>query len=317
MNIIIQAIVPVFLLIGLGYITEILLKKRIEPPKFLVLLGCAENSWISALNGFALYLGLPALIFHSLVHTDRSSLLSEQVVGINLLLLVLTILLTTFFVHGLRLKKEVANAYIAAAFFGQVAYLGFPFLSSLIENSTGIVSMHVAIHVGVAFTALIAVLEYQKHGKTDLIPLLKNLIKNPLLISVLLGIIWLLFDLSVHPLIDQAIGMLAASASPVVLIAIGMFIGRKIYLGTSLTHAALITGLKIICLPLLFFIAGMFYDFGSHYDISIILAGMPVALTCFALSEIYPIDRKIIANAIIISTVASVVTLSALSFIVI
>ncbi len=316
MTIIIQAIVPVFLLVLLGVIAELLLKDRIEPPKYLVWLGCAENSWISGLNGFALYLGLPALIFYSLAHTDKSQILSTPVIGTNLAILAGTILVTTIVVHLLRLKKEIANAYITAVFFGQVAYLGFPFLDSLIPGSTGIVSMHVAVHVGIAFTVLLGVLEYQHYSKANVGLILKSLIKNPLLLSVLLGVLWLIGGFGINPMVDKALAMLASSASPVVLVAIGMFMGRKINIDKTFIHSVLIAGFKIIILPLLFLIVGLFTKLGSSYQISTILAGMPVALTCFALSEIYDIDRKVIANAIILSTIGSIVSLSALSFLV-
>ncbi len=316
MSIILQAVAPIFLLILLGIVVEVLLRDKIEPPKYLVWLGCAENSWISGLNGFALYIGLPALIFYSLSHTDKSQILSSQIIGLNALILIATIFIVTVIVHTLRLKKDVANAYISAIFFGQVAYLGFPFIESLVQGSTSIVSMHVALHVGIAFTVLLLVLEYQKSGRPNTFLILKNLFKNPLLLSVLLGIIWLVYALPINPIVDKALAMLAGSASPVVLIAIGMFMGRKIHFDKTFNHAVVIAVMKIVALPLAFLFLGRLSGASEVYNISIVLAGMPVALTCFALSEIYDINKKIISNAIVISTLGSVFTLTALSFIV-
>jgi malonate transporter and related proteins len=313
--IIIQAILPVFLLIALGVVLEFALKDKIEPPRMLVWMGCAENSWISGLNGFALYVALPALIFYSLTNTDKSQLLTQEIVWINVAILIAVILLTTLITRGLGLKKDVANAYITTVFFGQVAYLGFPFLESLIPGSTSTVSLHVAIHVGIAFTVLLGILEYQKNGKADIVQIGKQLLKNPLLISVVLGLIWLAYDLPVHTVFDSALAMLAASASPVVLVAIGMFMGRKIHVDETFWHAVMITATKIIILPVVFLLVSLLIDMPETYNVSIILAGMPVALTCFALSEIYDINRRVVANAIILSTIGAVVTLTGLSFI--
>lgn len=317
MYIIIQAILPIFLLILVGVIVEILLRDRIETPKYLVWLGCSENSWISGLNGYALYLALPSLIFISLAGIEKDQILSPQIIGINILLLLVVILITTLVVHATRLKKDIANAYIVGIFFGQVAYLGFPFLDSLIPGSVGLVSMHVAIHVGIAFTILLGVLEYQKTGKPNIVIILKNLFKNPLLISVILGLIWLLFNLPINDRIYKALSMLATSASPVVLIAIGMFMGRKLKIDRKFGHSIIIAGGKIIMMPILFLLVGFFSKMPSGYSISIILSGMPVALTCFALSEIYDINKKIIVDAIILSTVGSIISLSLISFLVI
>jgi len=50
--------------------------------------------------------------------------------------------------------------------------------------------------------------------------------------------------------------------------------------------------------------------------ISVLEAGMPLALTPFILGEIYPMEREVIAIAIVVSCFISLVTLPILMFLV-
>lgn len=81
-------------------------------------------------------------------------------------------------------------------------------------------------------------------------------------------------------------------------------------------HLVILIGLKLMVIPLLFW--GYFHYFSSNamMPISVLEAGMPIAITPFILAELYPMERELIAFGVVISSVLSMLTLSGLMILV-
>ncbi len=318
MLVILQSSLSIFVLILIGIIAQIVVnKKKTKTEIILCKIGINCHTWTEVLNKFVLYLALPALIFMSLSSISTGQLISTKIILINAVILAIFIPVLILASKFFKAKKDIANAYIFGAFFGNVAYIGFPFVGSVIPGSEPEISILVAIHVLIAFTIGLFYLEHSKSSHHGFKSIIKKIIMNPLIGAVLFGLIALFLNINLPQILSNALSMLAASASPVVLIALGMFIADKIKFDKELWHAVAISSMKLILMPLIFIVVAITLKLKAEFDISILEAAMPVALTNFALAEIYPIDKKIIANSIIISTVLSLITLTALSVILI
>ncbi len=301
----------IFLLIGVGIFAQFILNRRKSlSEKLLCKVGVGCASWTETLNKFVLYLALPALIFSSLYKTNLNESISIEPIGLNILLVSITLLLIAWISRLFNIKRELANAYLFGGFFGNVAFIGFPFILSLDENAGATLSVLVAIHVCVAFTLGVYFLEHSKHKNVSYTRILYRILINPLIHSVLLGALFAFFSIPLPSMVENAISMLGSSASPVVLVALGMFMTDHIRFERDMIHSLGISVIKLILMPLLFLFTASQMNITSSFNISILEAAMPVAVMNFALSEIYPIHKKIIANAIIISTVLSMITLS-------
>ncbi|PSO46056.1 MAG: hypothetical protein BRC22_00115 [Parcubacteria group bacterium QH_9_35_7] len=258
-------------------------------------------------------MALPALILHSLATTDTQQLLSFELIVFNTVVLIVYVTILYLILSQLDLSVKLRNTYFFGAFFGTVAYIGFPFIQSIFTTTQGTISILVAIHVAVAFSLGLYFLERSSQEEYHFYDTLFFLLKNPLIWAVIVGIFLLLFNFTLPNVIFDAIQMLANSASPVVLVAIGSFITKNWPL-QNLRHAFTITGLKIILMPLIFSLGLLYFPASEEMTISIVEAGMSVALTNFALSEMYPIDQHTISSSIIISVILSMITLPLLVF---
>jgi predicted permease len=288
-------VAPVFLLIVVGALAR--------------LLKLADDSWVSVLNKYGLYIGFPALIFAALTKIE-GSLFTNSVVYLDNAILLTGILLVSYFVMKLVTRDEtLRNTYFICIWIGNVAYIGFPFLGSLVPGSSGEVSIIVAIYLLILFTVGLWFLERSRFKKARVRDLAMHMATSPLLLSVILGLIVVWLNLYVPPVIDQAVNMIAASASPVVLLALGIFIVDRLHWSKDIIHAAVLAGFKLAVLPVLFL-------FLVRDPISIIEAGMPVAITTFALAEVYPMRKTVVVSAIIISTLISVITLPFIAWLV-
>jgi len=292
MQLIIQTLLPLMLLIALGAV----LKRTI-----------ADDSWTAVLNKLSIYLLFPALIFSGMIKVKLETIDNFSFIYGNFILLV-TIIFTLYF--GLRyigFKKSMVNTYVISVFFGNVGYLGFPILSSLIPNSEGLVSMHVALYTLILFTFGIGVLEFSVHKRLNP-KILVDTLKNPLLLAVLFSIVILAFEIRLPFVVLKTVELLAGGATPIILISLGIFLARELP-KVEYKHVVGLVGLKLFVVPMIFLL--YFYLAGQSevLAISVLEAGMPMAITPFILAELYPMEREIIAIGIVVSCLLSVFTL--------
>jgi len=292
MQIIIQTLLPLMLLIALGSV----LKKTI-----------ADETWTDVLNKLAIYLLFPALIFSGMVNVKLETIDDFSFIYGNFIILVLVIFTLYRVTKYFGFTKSMTNTYVISVFFGNIGYLGFPILSSLMPGFEGIVSMHIALYTLILFTFGIGVLEYSVHQKLD-VRILKDTLRNPLLLAVLLSVVILAFDIKLPFVITKTIDLLAGGATPIILISLGIFLARELP-KVEYKHVFGLISLKLVFMPSIFFVYFLLSGKTDVLAISVLEAGMPLAITPFILAELYPMEKELIALSIVISCVVSVVTL--------
>jgi predicted permease len=247
---------------------------------------------------------------HSLITNGGNNLIGTNLIIFNSAALIIFLLLIYFVSRTSNASKKLTNTYLFGAFFGNVAYIGPSFINNLFKDSSGTVSILIAIHIFITFTVGLYILEKNNKDDVKLKNIAKSLIKNPLIIAILVGIILFSLQIQLPDPIVQFLSMLAKSASPVVLIAIGTFLIENWTIKKGVKHGITISALKLIVMPLFFMTGFAIFSQSQNLTISILEAAMPVALTNFALSEIYEMDQHAMSSAIIISTIVSAITLS-------
>lgn len=291
-------------------------------PLFLIILGAAliqrsrnlGEEWNKVLNEYALKIGLPVLIFSALSKASFS--FKEEA----LLILVNSVFLLANFIFAIALgkffgfKKQLFLTLFICFTFGNVAYMGIPLLTEVFGNAAlPTASLIVAIYLFWIFTIGTAYLDYasKKKNRTVLTNILKNFIKNPLLISVVLGILVGSFKVELPIILSKTLDMLSASVTPTVLIVMGLFIGKSKLGKISEWVPILIFSLfTLLVFPALFYFGVQ--AFGAppaQFKISIIQAAMPLAITPFALADKYDLNKIFIARSIVLTTILSIFTL--------
>lgn len=289
-------IAPFFIIIAIGSILRLII---------------ANDKWIEVLNKLGLYVGFPSIVISSFMDIDSNNEIEGRVIVYNFAILTALIVLALLITRLLRIEKTICNTYMVSSIFGNIAYLGFPFVTTIIPGSEGIVSIHIAIYLVVIFTLVVFILERSNgHSQKKTARLALNISTNPLLVSVFIGVGISYFKINVPSILKNTIEMIASAASTLVLIALGIFIIRKIHFNRDLLHAVCITTIKIIIVPIIFLIIYSQCSLGPQFKVSILQSAMPLAITPFALAEIYPLDKQIIAISILLSTAVSAITLT-------
>lgn len=290
-------IAPVFLVVFLGFV--------------LGRLRIADETWTEVLNKLGLYVGFPALILHSLLQLRGLQELPIALLSLNAAILVVAVLSVWLVCSRISTTRRLRSTYAVCMFFGNVAYLGFPVVTALIPGSDAVASASAAVYLVVLFTVGIALLEYERGQKSRPVDMAIAMFKNPLLIAVIVGVIGVAFGMTLPDILARPLAMLASTSSPMVLIALGVFIAFHSAGVATQRHALAISLLKLAVLPVLCGVVLFAVPVQGDTRLVVLQAAMPLGLTPFALAEFYPLDRNVIASVVVISTLLSAATLAA------
>ena len=301
---VINTVVPVFGLILLGWLCG----KG----------GLFKESATEALNRFVIYLALPALLFIAMARADLQAMAELGFVASFSLGTLITMLAYLWIARreGIAFQPKMLNALSAG--YSNAGYMGIPLILLLFgEQALPIAVIGAVLTVVVQFGLTIVAIEIHRAKGRSLGPALKkvaiSLLRNPILVSTVLGVLCSALGIVIPVPIAAGIEQLGNAATPCALLTIGLFIAqtRVTSGGHSVTQ---IVVLKLFVHPMLVgFFALFVFDLDPIWAWCAILAtALPVGTGPFMLANLYGEDAAITARAILISTLASVITLTAL-----
>jgi predicted permease len=211
-----------------------------------------------------------------------------------------------------NLSNRVKRTLFLLLSFGNVAYLGIPVLvSSMGEGVLPVAAVVSALYVFWLLTMGIILVEVNGPDEMSVARLLKSLATNPLLLSVILGMVASIFKIGPGALVMRTIDFFSQSVTAVVLFSLGIFLGlQKVGSIKEWLPVFWLTIVTTIVLPAFFYF--VLKGFGlpdSHFRSSIIDAAMPLGLTPYALSVQYKLEANLAARLVVMATAFSVIIL--------
>ena len=270
---------------------------------------------VGVLNRYALYIAFPALIAAGL--TGASFTLP---VDAGFWLFVPVAMAVTVAVAGLLGRTVLpgkGGTLVLTGIFGNVAYVGLPLCERILGDAVlGLASLAVSIFVTCSLLAgPTLLLAWSPAGSTQKAPL-GSVLWQPLLWSPVIGL-----ALRFTPWMSGAHDLLAPvgrSAAPVALFLLGLYLfvhrAAAIPSVASIAHVSM----KIGVFPLI--LAGMCKVglWGGWLQVDaaqvfILLGATPTAIATFALAVEFDVGRDDVAQAIVVSTLVSAMTLPLIS----
>lgn len=294
----VQSVLPLFLIIFTGFLFS---KARI-----------ASFAWVDILNRYALWVGFPALIIHSLLRLDLSQESYSTLVGVNSVFIVTCILLAYPVSYLLRLPNEKRRVLFMVFAFGNVAYLGIPVLQSVYGDGI-LPEAAVLASVYLFWLLTLAIFLVDLHGgeEVHLQKLVRGLVRNPLLISVFTGLALVFLKIEIPVVATRSLSMLAGSVTPVILLSLGIFLGFQ-----RLGHFREWGTVTVISLLIMLLFPGIYYailvyaDFPDfNFRASVLDAAMPMGLTPYAMAQQYKLDAPFTARIVMLSTALSLLVI--------
>lgn len=300
-NLIIVAglVAPVFLIVALGYI----LKK----------LGMINDNFVKLSSRIVFSVSLPALIFTEISKTDLSRILNIELIGFAY-----AGTLVTFFIVWLLSIPSVKTAtdrtvFIQGSFRGNFAVIGLALIANVygIDN-LGKASLLLAFTIPIYNTLSVIALTVplRKERQMNISHTVFEILRNPLVLAVIFSVPFSYFKIELPFIADRTINYLAALALPLALLGIGGFMNfTEIKKGFTLSLYSSV--LKLIVFPVVMTYGAYLFGFRG-YDLGLlfILFACPTAIASFIMAEAMGSNSKLAANILLMTTLASLVTIT-------
>ncbi len=285
-------IVPIFIVIGLGYILE----RRLQ----------IEIKSISRTIFYALS---PCLIFSSLVNSTVSGGEFWDIASFEILVTLVVALVTWGVARVLRFDRAMESAFLLTTIFvnagnyglsvNQLAFghealaraLIYFVVSSLLMNTTGVY--------------------LASRGKARTFDALLNVFKVPIVYAVLLAVFVKLTNLDItgSP-VFKTVEMVGKGAIPLMILLLGMQLA-KTRMAQRMKTAGLAAFIRLAVAPIVAFsLAKLLGLTGPTLQACIVEASMPTAVTTAVLAIEFDTKPEFVTSAIFLSTLASPITLT-------
>ena len=272
-----------------------------------------DLSHAKVLNLFLFYVAVPALIIKFVAQSEIGQVDIRQIVSYFLMqgsLGLLTFLLTSKF-----FKRPIPESIIWALMVALSNHVTLLLPITKIYFGTEVITQVTSIILmdGVILLSVIAFfLELTTKKNIRLTAFIKNIVLNPMIFSILIGLLLFVFKINIDDTpIDYVLSVLAACVSPIGLFAIGItlsFYTHKVI--NKLTASVSI--LKLVVSPIILLIIGfIIFDAGQPEKIpgAFFVSVAPCGHTAVVLCSAYNVSPENIIKALFISTFASFATI--------
>ena len=292
---------PFFALIGLGYLAG--------RTRFF----SAEAT--AYLTKFVFFFALSAMLFDFAANLTLADVLDGRFIAAYLWGTGFVYLIATAvgLVRGLSVAESAVEAQCAVI--GNVGFLGIPmFVLLLGPESAGPMLMVLATDL-IVFSSLIVILITGSRGEVGWHTLRTvglGLVKNPMIVSIALGIAWSATGRDLWQPVAEFVDILGAAATPGALFAIGASLAGKTT--ERLPVAGWLSFAKLVLHPAAVALSALIlFPVADPYAATVMIsaAAMPVAGNVYMLAQHYGVAPQRVSAAILVSTAISIVTVSA------
>lgn len=312
-----EAILPIILMVALGY--------------FIKMIGIVQADNAKLLNKLVFRLFLPVMLFLNVYNIESFKGFDFGYIGYALVAVVMVFLLSIPIVIMITESTERRGALLQSAFRSNYALIGIPLAESLFGAEGAMVATLLSAVIVPAFNVL-AVISLSVFKKTSTKPSIKsillNIIKNPLIISIFLGVTVLVvraffteyditFRLSEIAPLMKVLKYLSSVATPLALLVLGIqfefsAIGelkKEIIFGVLIrTCLVPVLGLGLAYL--------LFKDSftGAHFATFVAVFATPVAVSSVPMAQEMDSDVILAGQLVIWTTLCSAFTIFIASF---
>jgi malonate transporter len=305
MNTLINVVLPVFGVILTGYLAGGL--KVLGPDS------------AAALNRFVFYFALPPALFIFMARAPIDKIFNWPFIAafVGGALLTLPIVLV---VGRFLFRQDVATLSVAglAAVQANVVYMGLPLMLTAFGSDGALPTIIAALCINLLFiSGAIALLEGARAtGASPLRVIAQSagaILRNPLVISPLLGILFATIGWPLPKAVSNYLDLMAAAVGPAALFALGLSMVDRPLTGNA-AEVTWLSALKVVANPVLTFalVTYVFVLDPLWAKAAVILSAMPSGANAYVIAQQYKVHVETVSSAIVVSTAASVVTVSLL-----
>lgn len=294
----INATLPIFLLIILG--------KVLKTTKII------NDEFTKTADRYVFRIALPALLFSDLTENNVGSAFDGKYVLFCFSVTIFSIAVLWGLTEKFMKNEEQKGAFIQGSYRSSAAILGLAFINNMYD-SVGMAPLMIigCVPLYNIFAVIILTLKGDNGGKK---PNMKetfiNVMKNPILLSILIALPFALLNLHFPSFVNKAIGSVANTATPLALISIGAsFEGKKAL--KKMKPTLLASFIKLILLAGLFLPLAVFFGYRNQELMALlVMLGSPTTVSSYIMTKNTGNDGILTSSIIVLTTLLSSLTLT-------
>ncbi len=299
----IGAVLPIFLLVVLGY----LLKKTSFLP----------DAFYAGGEKFVFKIALPCMLFLSVANSTAKKLTSNLK-----LVLFCSVMVVIFFVFlslivPLFVKdNDKRGAFIQGAYRSNFGILGLPLAANLF-GAEGTATAAILMPAAIIFFNVLAVVILTVYAPNDMkkkpavlaLDIAKSVVTNPLVIAVVLGLPFLLFEIELPNFAYKTLDDLSGTVSALALVSLGAGF-QKDSLRGRIGYSLIASAVKTAVLPTVAVVVGYLLGFRDvQLGLVFILFGSPTAVSSYIMAKNMKSDHEMAGQILLLSTLMCLFTL--------
>ena len=302
----INVTMPIFLVMVIGYI--------------LKQIGMLNDNFVTVANKFNFKVTLPFMLFKDIAGVDIKAVFDIKYVLFCAIVSTICFWVVWGTAKLLVRDKTIRGAFVQSSFRGSAAVMGLAFIQNIYGSSAmGPLMIVSAVPLYNIFSVI--VLTFEANDSTGIDKKAKirqagiNICKNPIILSILAGLIVGLLGIQFPTLVNKTVSNVAQMATPLALITIGAgFEGRKALAKIKPTIAA--SMIKLVIQPLIFLPVAAWMGFSGEKMIAIlIMLASPTTPSCYIMAKSMNNDGVLTASVIVTTTLLAAFTLTGWIFI--
>lgn len=292
---------PFFALIGVGYIAGV--------TRFFTEQATAY------LTKFVFYFALSAMLFRFSSNLSLGDLFNWNFVFAYLCGSIVVYVLAGLvaLLRGVSITEAAIEAQ--CSIIGNVGFLGIPMLALLMgDEAVGHVMMVLAIDLLVFGSIVVMIIVGTRDGRMSIgliSVLIMGLLKNPMILSIIAGLVWASLSLPVPQPVNEFMIILGSAATPGALFAIGASLASKS--AERVEVAGWLSVCKLLLHPAAVAVCALYLFEVEPYAAAVMIAAsaLPVAGNIYIQAQHYGIAPQRVSASILVSTTFSILTVSA------
>ena len=296
-EIFLNVITPVFVVVGAGYFAG---------PR----LGLESRT----LSRTAYYILIPAFVFNMMATAELEAELAFRMIVYITLVHVAIGIVAFLIATALGKPAKMVSAFILIAVFGNIGNFGIPFIEfrlgteALVPTTVYFLTINI-----VAFVIGVAAASWHSGGTAGA---LLSVLKTPALLALAPALLLNILDVALPVVTTRIIELLAEAMIPVMILSLGVKLAEAPRLRID-GNVIIAAAIRLVGAPILAIVLAVPFALeGSARGAGILQASMPTAVLASIIAIEYDLLPEFVTEAVLFSTLASLVTLTLVMLIV-
>lgn len=292
----VSAVVPMFCLMSIGAF--------VKYQKWLT------DEELNHMNRMVFRVFFCCMMFHSIYTTDLSATFRPKLMLFGACGVLTVFFLLMLIVPKIEPENKRRGVIIQAIFRSNFVLMGVPIVANIFgDENIAVSTMMIAVIIPLYNILAVFALETFRGGKFSLLPILKGVLKNPMILGAIAGALLLILKIHVPAPILKPIGQISAATTPVALI----ILGASFKFGSTHEHRKQLFGAifgRLILVPAIMLTTAIFLGFrGIDFVTLIAIFGTPCAVVSFAMAQQMGGDADLAGNCVVFTSALSCFTI--------